>query len=1304
MALEWLADSPEATHRHLEGTLLFVDVSGFTALTERLAARGKVGAEEITDVIGSVFTEMLGVAACYGADLLKWGGDASLLFFSEPASPSRACRAAVLMSQMMSRIGRLRTSAGRVSLGVSIGAHSGGFDLYLIGGRHRELVVTGPAATVTARMETIAEAGEVIVSPDTARRLDRDVLGDQKLEGVSLSKAPEAEESPIRGVHDLVDIDVASLLPTETRARLLGGGEQAEHRQATVAFVEFSGVDALSGSQGAEAVTAHLDRLVCAAQEAAEHYGASFHGTDIGPDGGKMILLGGVPILRGNDAERVLRAAREIVLSHPASSPIELRIGVNAGRVFVFSHDVGLGHRRIFSITGDAVNLAARVMGQARPRQVLATAETLGRVRNPFETEPVPPFKVKGKTEPVVAVAVGAPRNDAATESSDSLPFVGRDVELDALLGRASAVAGGTGSVVEIIGAPGIGKSRLVSEAIDRWSLDTLRVACEQYGSATPYLAFRHVFRRLLGGASDAANDIVVAELRRVVAAFLPDLEPFLPLLADVVDVSVPATREVDELEPRFRRTRLEHGAVRLMGLFISGPSALVLEDAQAMDEASASLLRRVIFETDALPLLVVLTRGPETPLDLPEGSDRLVIELEPLGEEVAVRLAGSGSGPVLAPSQVAAIVDRANGNPMFLRELLRAAGQAGSVEGLPESLEPLLATQIDLLSPSDRQVLRAAAVLGTHFDPGLLHELLEDGVIVDSTVWDRLGAYIAPTAVGRRFAHGLMRDAAYEGLSFKRRRELHARAAKAIETRMTAPDEGAELLSLHWLNAERYDQAWHYSRLAGDRARNLWANAEAATFYARALEAAGRLRTLPRSEVSTVAEALGDASELAGNYERSRQAYAEARRLVDGEVDRARLLRKIGVLHERLGHYRQALACYTRGRRLVTSANQAAWSERSELDLASAGICSRQGRYLDCTRFAKEAARDATRAGHRSGLAHALYLEHMMSVYLGQPEDDLATRALAIFEEIGDLVGRGNVLNNLGIGAYYRGKWVRSLEHYEASREARARSGDVVGAATEENNIAEILSDQGDLAGARPLFESARTTWLAAGYRVGAALATSNLGRLEARAGNVARGRALLEEALRDFREIRSPVFIAETEVRLDECLVLEGDFASAMASSRDLLMGFRGRAGFEQVELTTLRLLGTARVLAELADGTGAESSEWSRELDEAVERATALEAPYELALSLTVRSELGLLIDRTRPLRAVGTADRAVVDHEHAEAIFDSLGVGQVVITWSSPVSGRPIVRDVPLTVETSRLGLGLDTWPRALPRSP
>ena len=116
------------------------------------------------------------------------------------------------------------------------------------------------------------------------------------------------------------------------------------------------------------------------------------------------------------------------------------------------------------------------------------------------------------------------------------------------------------------------------------------------------------------------------------------------------------------------------------------------------------------------------------------------------------------------------------------------------------------------------------------------------------------------------------MRDAAYEGLSFRRRRELHGRAARAIEARTTTPEEAAELLSLHWLQAEGYEPAWRYSRIAGDRARALWANSDAATFYARALEAAGQLRTLPRHEVLAVAEALGDACELTASYDRSRK------------------------------------------------------------------------------------------------------------------------------------------------------------------------------------------------------------------------------------------------------------------------------------------------------------------------------------------------------------------------------------------------------------------------------------------------
>jgi len=1290
IALNWLAESPGAAHRRVDGTLLFVDVSGFTALTEKLAARGKVGAEEITDVIGAVFGELLGVASSYGADLLKWGGDAVLLYFSEPHSAPRAVRAAVLMSRAMKRVGRFKTPGGRITLEVSIAAHSGSFDLYLLGDRHRELIVTGPEASVTARMEAIAEAGEVVASAETARRLEPGVLGGSKLEGVLVAEAPEADTIPLRSVPDVDSVDVYSLLPASGTAHLLGGSDQAEHRQATVAFIEFSGIDSVTNEGGPDAVTAALGPVIVATEQASARYGVYFHETDIGAGGGKIVLLGGVPAVRGNDAERVLRAVHDVLAGHPSTSPVGLRAGVNAGRVFVFAHDFGLAHRRVFAVTGDAVNLAARVMGRAGPGRVVATEAALIRARNPFETEDLAPFKVKGKSEPVIAAVVGRPRYSVDADVGDGLPFVGREAELANILRLAEAAASGSGGVVEIVGAPGIGKSRLVTEAIDRWTLGTLRVACEEYGSATPYLPFRRILRRLLGIGDDTPNAEAAVELRRAVRELTPDLEGFLPLLADVVDVAVPSTVQVDELETPFRRRLLENFVVRLLHSYLSLPSALVLEDAHAIDEASASLLGRIAVEAPELPLLVVLTRGPEGRKPLAEGvGSRLVLELEPLAQQAAVRLAGTAGGVVLTQALVAAIVERAGGNPLFLRELLRSAGGSGGLEGLPESLEPLLVAEIDLLSLSDRQALRAAAVLGTSFDSAVLQDLLDGGAIADENLWSRLSAFVVPTASGWRFAHGLMRDAAYEGLSFKRRKELHARAALAIETRTTTPEEAAELLSLHWLHAEGYDQAWRYARIAGDRARVLWANAEAAAFYARALEAAGRLH-LPASEVSSVAEALGDACELTGSYDQSRRAYSQARRLGGGEVDRARLLRKTGVLHERLGRYPEALKCYTKGRRLLVATSRAAAAERAELDLASAGIKSRQGRYKECVLFATEAARDAGRARHRSGLAHALYLQHMMSVYLSEPSDKLAHRSLAIFEEMGDLVGQGNVLNNLGIGAYYLGRWAPALESYERSREVRVRAGDVVGAATEENNIAEILSDQGDYAEARSLFESARSTWVAAGYRVGVALATSNLGRLEARAGDVEAGRTLQDQALDQFRGIHSQAFIAETQLRIAECQLLGGDLPAAIRLSLQLLNEVRGRPGLEQTEAATLRVLGSATGLAELVDGTAGDLTTSNPFLDEAIERSTTLEARYELALSLACRSALQRLAEAGPQEGGAHSRDRVSNDGERAQEIFSHLGVRQAVITWSTPAGGGPLFARTPSVAGAKTIG--------------
>src|SRR4026208_704085 len=150
---EWDEKAPGELHQAIDGSMVFVDVSGFTKMSERLARHGKVGAEEVTEVIGSTFERLLGEAYAYGASLLKFGGDALLLFFQGEGHATRACAAAYGMRQNLRDVGQFVTTAGRVSLRMSVGVHSGLFDFFMVGESHRELVVAGPAATATTVME-----------------------------------------------------------------------------------------------------------------------------------------------------------------------------------------------------------------------------------------------------------------------------------------------------------------------------------------------------------------------------------------------------------------------------------------------------------------------------------------------------------------------------------------------------------------------------------------------------------------------------------------------------------------------------------------------------------------------------------------------------------------------------------------------------------------------------------------------------------------------------------------------------------------------------------------------------------------------------------------------------------------------------------------------------------------------------------------------------------------------------------------------------------------------------------------------
>src|SRR4051812_32942831 len=262
LVMDWLRDTPDSTHRRVEGSFVFADISGFTNLTERLAKRGKVGAEEMGDLLNATFEALLIPAYEYGGALVKWGGDAVLLLFQGEDHVPRAVRAATEMQRVIKKAGRLRTSNGVVTLGMSIGVHCGALDFFLVGSDHRELVVVGPDATEVAQMEEVAESGDVVVSRAAARQLDSETLGASRLGGRLVRAAPTAAHRPRNKPDPKAAPNLMPAIPAALREHLASGITDQEHRQVCTGFVCFAGTDRYLAEHGPEALAGELAKIV----------------------------------------------------------------------------------------------------------------------------------------------------------------------------------------------------------------------------------------------------------------------------------------------------------------------------------------------------------------------------------------------------------------------------------------------------------------------------------------------------------------------------------------------------------------------------------------------------------------------------------------------------------------------------------------------------------------------------------------------------------------------------------------------------------------------------------------------------------------------------------------------------------------------------------------------------------------------------------------------------------------------------------------------------------------------------------
>jgi ABC-type transport system substrate-binding protein/class 3 adenylate cyclase len=641
-----------------------------------------------------------------------------------------------------------------------------------------------------------------------------------------------------------------------------------ERRIVSVLVVDVAESTSIAETLGPERSKFLFDEVVALMRGEVERFG----GTVAQLTGDGVLALFGAPFAHEDDSERAVRSAlaiRDAVgryseeIGRAYGIELRVRAAVNTGPVVV--PDASAPPQLLYNALGDTVNVAARLQAFG---DLVVGSETARQIEHRFVLEPLGELELKGRSLPTAAFQVTAER-EARTEEELTTRFIGRVGELTVLEDVLDDLVDGRGAVVVVTGEPGIGKSRLKSEARDHF-VDRVRFLeghAVSYGAEIPYWPFRELLRDWLGlGVSDVEARVRL-ELRTGLARVLgPEAEDAYPFLGALLGLSMEpeVERRLRELSNDSVQQQTFDAFYRLVcALSQEIPLCLVFEDLHWADDATTELLEQLLPATDEAVAIVLSFRpeGEHLALDLSDRARRrfrhrfVELELSPLPGEAAQELAVASARAELPDEVKAVLVERSGGNPFFLEEALRDLIErgvlrrrngnfelaAGADAAVPILVQEALQARLDRLPQPTRDVLTTAAVIGRSFGLPLLERLVPASDLRAAlSELQRLELIVEerrrPTPE-YRFRHGLVQEVAYRRLVGARHRALHFAVAEAVEKLHSGTvEEVYGVLAWHYSEADEPHRAAHYLLKAGDAARTLGAEQEALDLYDRAL------------------------------------------------------------------------------------------------------------------------------------------------------------------------------------------------------------------------------------------------------------------------------------------------------------------------------------------------------------------------------------------------------------------------------------------------------------------------------------
>lgn len=1173
----------------LNAYTMFIDLSGFTALTESLMREGKTGAEKLSGILNDIFSPLVEQVYRRGGFIPYFAGDAFTAIF--PAGPDHPNLWGFLRTAQdvvdLFKTGRFTFE--EYSIGIKIGLSYGEVEWGIVGKNNKTFYFRGPAIDQCAQSQSRATHLQVVLDKDLKDILPAGAYARRASEEryFLLESIPELSRETDQREEDPAWVD--QFIPHFLPEAVLEFNEEGEFRSVVSVFCSFTGVGTHE----------ELNRFVTSFLENIYAFGGYFKEVDFGDKGGVLVGLFGAPVTFENNVDRALdfiTTLWEEVEEWQASTDLQFRIGITSG--IAYTGLVGGEERAQYAAVGNRVNLAARLMTSADWDEVLADEEVQktkhfllefkGNILYKGIQGPVPTYRLLGRQLEFQQAFEGA--------------MVGREKELADLADfTLNAFSSHTGALAFIYGEAGVGKSRLSFELRQKMqkslSAAWLTCLCDQT-LRKPFNPFIYFLKNYFDQSADHEPEenlrlfeenfsliqSQIGQSRHPQAAEIKrEVERTKPVLAALVGIKQPGSFwETLDGKGRYENTVLALTAL-FLGESLVQPMILDLEDAHWIDDSSADFLGQFVGKMRAFPILLLVTArytddgAKPALLRKQRALPMLETDLNLLPADSLQAYAEGRLGGKVSPEFSELLMRTTNGNPFYLEQLLEyfreskllARNTAGwfvkdSNIRLSNSIQSILTARIDRLSAMVRETVKAAAVIGREFEVPVLTEVMKYQDLFDNAngnmqkllfeqikTAEQSQIWKAATELRYIFKHSLLREAVYDMQLRTRLRELHLAIAEAIE-RIYAdhPDDHFADLAFHYEQAEVEAKTLEYLLKAGDHARRNFQNQQALLYYNKLIERLDEEE--PYETWFRIYSKKAKVLELIGLWEECNETTRLALDIARKSGDEVLL----GRAHSGLGYNLLLQGQYKTARKELEKAAVIFESIRDPLGIHKVSghqgnLYFRQGQYDEAKSYfirSIELSRNFPYSTFTTQIVSNLALCYMNQGIYEEAIRWLNTQ-LESARAYDDRQGMTTLYTNLGIVYFEQGEYDKAQSCYDQGLKLAEELGNKHATSIAVGCLGSVWEKKGNFSKALEHFEKDLELAVELGDKQGTAIAHNLLGELHSVTGDFDQARYHLSQGLQICEELGYQKGLAKSLNTLGDVYYFTGEFERSVS-----------------------------------------------------------------------------------------------------------------------------------------------------------